>query len=102
MPLGNTRLTLTEARDSVVYDATMETTLAGFEESVFLNIPATRSTEEAFEGSASAKLGPERIVHPNTCHTKNINLQSIKAGFLPAFIFPSTCRFHYGPKRKDK
>ncbi len=59
--LGNTRMTLTEARDSVVYDATMETTLAGFEESVFLNIPATRSTEEAFEGSASAKLGPESI-----------------------------------------
>ncbi|GAB5524257.1 MAG: hypothetical protein Roseis2KO_21290 [Roseivirga sp.] len=59
--LGNTRMTLTEARDSTVYDATMETSLATFEESVFLNVAATRSSEEAFMGAASAKLGPESI-----------------------------------------
>ncbi len=59
--LGNTRMTLTEARDSTVYDATMETDLAAFEEQVFLNIATTRSNEEAFEGTSSAKLGPQSI-----------------------------------------
>ncbi|NVJ46694.1 MAG: RHS repeat-associated core domain-containing protein [Cytophagia bacterium] len=59
--LGNTRMTLTEARDSTVYDATMETTLAWFEEDVFLNIPSTRNDTYAFEGSYSAKVGPESV-----------------------------------------
>jgi hypothetical protein len=39
----------------------METSLATFEELVFLNIAETRSRDDAFEGSQSAKLGPEGI-----------------------------------------
>lgn len=44
--LGNTRMTLTEETEVTVYRATMETELAGFEESTFLNVAQTRDDGE--------------------------------------------------------
>lgn len=67
--LGNTRMTLTEARDSVVYLATMEDANDTYEEQVFLNIAETRDGtgggNYAPGGSKSARLNPnEEIIGP--------------------------------------
>ena len=59
--LGNTRMTLTETPETTTYDATMEAANLNFEQQLFLNIPNPASTEEAFLGTGSAKLGPESI-----------------------------------------
>lgn len=42
--LGNVRVVITDEQRTNVYLATMEPSIAGFEESLFANLPATRST----------------------------------------------------------
>ena len=54
-------MTLTEAQDSTIYEVTMETINSTFEEVTFQNVSQTRSGDEAFEGTQSAKVGPESI-----------------------------------------
>ena len=59
--IGNGRVTITEDLETVSYEATMETANETVENETFLNLTQTKSSEEAFQGTFSAKVGPQSI-----------------------------------------
>lgn len=72
--LGNTRMTLTEATDVTVYMATMETEYKSFEESLFLNLDASRVT------STSGNKTIDGSITANEASRLNGNVSSRRSG----------------------